>query len=136
MDFEYHVPASIIYGKGTSLKAATQAKALSLKNVLLVSDQFLEKIGVVKTLADALAADGLNVTIFTNINNEPTTIDVDNALKALKDNASDGIICLGGGSALDTAKAAAVLEDLGDFRNEAARFLGVLQDRIRTGSGT
>ena len=109
MDFEYHVPASIIYGKGTSLKAATQAKALSLKNVLLVSDQFLEKIGVVKTLADALKADGLNITVFTNINNEPTTIDVDNALAALKDSASEGIICLGGGSALDTAKAAAVL---------------------------
>ena len=33
------------------------------------------------------------------------------------------------------AKAAAVLEDLDDFRNEAARFLAVLQERIRAGSG-
>ena len=109
MDFEYHVPPSIIYGKGSRLKAAEQANALSLKNILIVSDKYLEQIGVVAEIADSLKTAGLDFAVFTDMQNEPTTIDVDKALDVLKQNGCDGILSIGGGSALDTAKSIAVM---------------------------
>jgi len=109
MNFEYHVPPSIIYGKGSRFKAAEHCSALSLKNLLIVSDKYLEQAGLVAGITDCLEAAGLGYAVFTDIPGEPTTTDVENALDALKRNKCDGILSIGGGSALDTAKSVAVM---------------------------
>jgi len=118
MNFEYHAPSSMIYKKGARLHAGQYAKVLGINKVFVISDRFMEKTGVVKELVDALGKDGLVVNIFTDIDNEPTDLDVNNALKALHADDCDGIISIGGGSVLDTAKMVAVIATNGGIASD------------------
>src|SRR5207253_7458284 len=53
---------------------------------------------------EALAAAGLELVVFDGVRENPTTADVDDCLAFARDARIDGLIGLGGGSSLDTAK--------------------------------
>ena len=109
MNFEYHAPPAIIFGKESRLKITDQIKSLRLKNPLVVSDDYLYKSGVVGNFTELLTRDGFEFSLFTEIKSEPVMADVSNALDIYNENNCDGVICIGGGSAIDTAKAVAVM---------------------------
>jgi len=109
MNFEFHVPPAIIYGKGGRYRAVECVKRLSISNLLIISDKYLGEIGITAEIADSVRASGIPYALFTNILNEPEIVDVENALAAFRVNNCDGILCIGGGSAIDTAKAVSVM---------------------------
>jgi alcohol dehydrogenase class IV len=79
------------------------------KTVVLISDAGVAKVGLVKRIKLILAHSGFDVIEFTDITGEPRSKDVDAATAIVRrcDNAC--IIGLGGGSAIDVAKLAAVI---------------------------
>lgn len=109
MNFEYNIPSVFINAKGARYGVAKQARALSIRKPLIVSDTYMFKAGVVSDITDKLADEGFDFAVFSDIEGEPEIENVNNALKSFSDNDCDGIICIGGGSAIDTAKAAAVM---------------------------
>lgn len=61
------------------------------------------------SLADALSSTGVPLHYFTDFQSEPTTLHLQHALGEFKKSQADGILAIGGGSALDLAKALSVL---------------------------
>ncbi|NCA14933.1 MAG: iron-containing alcohol dehydrogenase, partial [Proteobacteria bacterium] len=126
--FAFRAPARILTGSGAALEAGAAMQATGVRHVLVVSDPFIlaghAARAVVATLADA----GLQVTMFDRVDGEPTVRLVDEAYAAAVQAGVDGVIGLGGGSAMDVAKAAAILAKHG---GPLARFEGA--DRVPPG---
>jgi alcohol dehydrogenase class IV len=74
----------------------------------VVTDPFLLDQGPVAALADRLAAAGVEVAVFGEVEPDPTVANVQAALAALREHEADGLVAIGGGSSIDTAKAASV----------------------------
>ncbi|RST95683.1 alcohol dehydrogenase [Vagococcus bubulae] len=91
----------IVSGKD-SLRELNQ---LTLKKVLLVCDPYMVQSGKSDGLVQRLAESGIECTIFSDITPDPTIEIVTKGLVSALSVEPDGIIALGGGSAIDAAKA-------------------------------
>lgn len=72
--------------------------------LLIVTGTFAEASGILKKLTDALHASQIDFALFDQINHEPCFEDIYNGLDVYYSNQCDGIIALGGGSCIDSAK--------------------------------
>jgi alcohol dehydrogenase class IV len=109
LDVELHLPPEIHVGGGVSERAGEVAAALGLRRVLVVTDPVMVESGVAGTIEGHLTAAGIATATFSDIAGEPTTDFVDAGVAALRAHEADGVVAVGGGSPLDTAKAIAVL---------------------------
>ena len=119
MNYEVHIPSTLLVGADTRVNVGALAVQLGMKNVLLVSDKYLESIGLMAEIADTLKASGVLPVTFTDIESEPEIGNVLGAMKVINANNCDGIVSIGGGSSIDTAKAVSVLAanggDMADY---------------------
>ena len=99
----------VLFGCGTATKTGAQATALGMTRVLLVADPVIVKLGVHEPVLQALKQAGIEVGIFDKIQPEPHIEVMEQAAQAVRSNAYNGVIGMGGGSALDTAKTASIL---------------------------
>ncbi|RVT43464.1 iron-containing alcohol dehydrogenase [Sphingobium algorifonticola] len=109
MTATFHAPPVIIYGGNALADLAPQLRRLGTSRILLITDPFMQANGVAAAVAGAVRAYGYHLEIFDDIQPDPTDLNVAAAVAALKQMDGDAIVALGGGSAMDTAKAAAVL---------------------------
>jgi alcohol dehydrogenase len=105
----YRVPALITLGTGAAETVGPEAKRLGGHHAFLVMDPVLQKIGAADPLLKSLAAEGLRVTVHTGIEIEPSAGSVVQAVDGARAAGCDVVVALGGGSALDTGKAVAML---------------------------
>ena len=77
----------------------------AVKNVLLVTDAGLTKLGLYTELVKEIQSAQINVVIYDKTVANPTTQNVDEALSLYKNNNCNAIIAFGGGSPMDCAKA-------------------------------
>ena len=115
----------LVFGEGALGQLASELALLGVEKPLLISDRGLETAGVVARVQRA-APD--IAAIFLDVPENPTAAGADAAVAAYRAAACDGIVALGGGSVLDTAKLAAALVDAG---GGAAALIGK-PERIRT----
>lgn len=80
-------------------------KNQGLSHPLIVTGPRLMRSGAVDSLISALEGGGLNYSVFSEVNNNPTTDTVEDALRAYNDSGCDSIVAFGGGSPMDAAKA-------------------------------
>jgi alcohol dehydrogenase class IV len=76
---------------------------------LIVTDKGVRQNGLLEPILSVLSAAGVNAVIFEDVVSNPTISNVEDAVKAQKESGSEVIIAVGGGSPMDTAKAAAML---------------------------
>lgn len=81
--------------------------------ILLVSDQGLARLGLTTVVAERLESAGHPVTLFTELGGEPTLEDLASCRAAAERSGAEAVVGLGGGSAMDTAKAVAALAGTG-----------------------
>lgn len=98
-------PRIIQIGGRAALETPAVLKQLNLTNALVVTDTNLVSLGHVATVTDTLDAAGLGYSIFDGVVEDPTDVCVEAGLVALNNGEFDCIIGLGGGSAMDAAKA-------------------------------
>ena len=108
---QYNYPTTIYYGEGSLVAMAKSIAKMNLKKLLLVSDPTLDKLGMVKQVADVCASAGLNTVAFCNVHPNPIEDDVLAGIQVYKKEKCEGIIALGGGSPMDAAKAMLILVD-------------------------
>ena len=82
-------------------------KAKGIGRVLVVTDQGLVKAGIAAMLEDKLTSAGIQYRVYADTVPNPTVANVEEARALYVESQSQAIIALGGGSAMDCAKAAA-----------------------------
>ncbi len=112
-DFRFKIPQNIEFGMGSLNKLPEILKENKSDNVLLVSDRGLESIGVVKKVQDIIEAGGIKCTPYLDVIPNPTVDNVNAATAVYKECGASSIVALGGGSAIDVAKAIGVLANYG-----------------------
>jgi len=126
--FNNHLPVKVRFGEGIATTLPDVITELGAQNVFLMVDAGIEKFNpAAKSVIDHLVAvSGLIVTVFEKPAGEPTIEMVDDATSALMASGAQTLIALGGGSVIDTAKAARLCAQLNctfrDFQSKAPNY--------------
>ena len=97
------------HGKDAIKEIPNEIKARGFKKLFVTVTPDLIKFGVSKKVTDLLDENGIAYEIFSEIQANPTIENVKAGVKAFKDAKADGIIAIGGGSSMDTAKAIGII---------------------------
>lgn len=97
------------HGKGAIKEIVPVAQSKGFKHVFVCTDPDLLKFGVSKKVTDLLDEAGIAYTIYSGIKPNPTIENVKEGVEAFKACGADSIITIGGGSAMDTAKAIGII---------------------------
>lgn len=108
MSTTFFIPAVNVMGDGALADAVGLLKGYGFKQALIVTDDFLNKSGVVKQLTDLLDKENIKAVVYAGTKPNPTTKNVQEGLELLKANNCDFVISLGGGSPHDCAKGIAL----------------------------
>jgi alcohol dehydrogenase len=100
----YFIPTVNLLGAGAAQEAGKQAVLLGGKKALIVTDAYLEKIGMAKEIADIVEAAGVKILIYSGAEPNPTDKNVHDGFDIYKKEGCDMIITVGGGSAHDCGK--------------------------------
>jgi alcohol dehydrogenase class IV len=106
---EFIVPSLIIAGSGSMGKVGEQCKRRGWTRGLIVTDQIMQKLGLVGQVEEMLGQHGIESAVFPGVNSEPVVEFVQEGLDLYKQKGCDFLLALGGGSPLDTAKAISVM---------------------------
>lgn len=98
-------PKPTIYsGSGSARKVCATIGHFGVKRVLVVTDAMLVKLGIVSGITDELERLGVEFVLFAEILPDPTYDAVEKGVNVALENNTDGILAIGGGSAMDAAK--------------------------------
>ena len=101
---QYNFPTVLFYGADALKDLAPAIQKRGLKSLLLVTDPGLVQIGLADSVKNTLTDTGLDIEIFDDVHPNPIEEDVTTGVEMYKSGGFDGIIALGGGSAMDVAK--------------------------------
>ncbi|MDQ6816059.1 MAG: iron-containing alcohol dehydrogenase [Actinomycetota bacterium] len=112
--FSNHLPVNIRFGQGVAVELGGVVRSRGADQVLLIADAGLEEANAaVGECVAALLDAGVRVARFAKPPGEPTIDVVDRAAAAMADAEPQAVIAIGGGSVIDTAKAARLCAELG-----------------------
>ena len=97
------------FGAGAIQEIPNEIKKRGFKKVLVVSDKDLLKFGVTKKVTNLLDSNEIPYEIFSDLKANPTVTNVKNGVEFFKSAGADSIVAVGGGSAMDTAKAIGII---------------------------
>jgi len=107
-------PSRLFVGGKAVGKLGEVLSQLGSRRPLLVVDPTLLRLGVAQPVLDALESAGVAYGTFSEVVEDPTDVSILAAARVIREGDHDAVIGLGGGSAIDTAKAAAVVNALGE----------------------
>ena len=96
----------VTFGRGCLAEVGDRAGALGLRRVALFSDAGVAKLPIFATTRDSLVAAGIDVVTYTDVHVEPTDASFQDGARFAQEVDPDGYVSLGGGSVIDTCKAA------------------------------
>ncbi len=122
-------PTAVKFGPGRIRELADHCKAVGIRRPLLVTDKALASLPITAQALDILDAAGLGRAVFSEVDPNPNETNMEAGLKVYRAGGHDGVVCFGGGSALDLGKMIALmvdqkvsvwdLEDIGDWWTRA-----------------
>lgn len=108
MDFSYHMPADLRFGRGLADKIGDICKEISGENVLVVTGTgSTKRSGLLDRVLASLKAAGLGAAVFDKVTQNPLTTTVYEGVELAKAEGCCVILGVGGGSIMDAAKAIA-----------------------------
>lgn len=105
----WNYPTPIKFGPGRILELADHARGMGMTRPLLVTDPGLAGLSFVTDIVARNNEAGLPTALFSEVQGNPVGANVDAGVKAYKEHGADGVVALGGGSALDVGKAVALM---------------------------
>ena len=105
----WHYPTAMRFGCGRTAQIADTCREFGIVSPLLVTDPGLISMPMVEQILNQCQQQLENCTIFSDLQPNPVEANVTAGVAAFKANGHDGVIALGGGSALDVAKAIALM---------------------------
>lgn len=107
--YQYFVPGRTLFGYGCLAGIGPEIRANGYKKALIVTDQSLVELGIVKKVTDVLEEYEIGYALYTGVKPNPDLGNVDGALALVKQEDCDFLISIGGGSAHDCAKAVGIV---------------------------
>ncbi len=98
--------SNIRYGPGATLEIGMDLVDMGIKDVLVVADPNLTKLDFVNTALEVLDKENIRYTLFDKVRVEPTDTSLKEAIDFASARTFDAFVAIGGGSTIDTAKAA------------------------------
>ena len=98
----------LTFGRGCLAEAGARAAGRGLRRVALFTDPFLAEGPYVDSVKQSLIGAGMDVAVFSDIRIEPDQDTIEKAASFLRGGKFDGVVSVGGGSSMDTAKSAMV----------------------------
>ena len=118
--YQFQTPTKIISGIGSTAEIIKELNDLYAKKVLLITDPGLVQAGVAQQVVEMLKQAAVEVEIFDAVEPDPSIQVATKAAEMAKNVKANVLIALGGGSAIDTAKSAALLVTNGGYLKDYA----------------
>ncbi len=99
----------IKFGLGATDEIAHDARRLGLSRVLIVTDAHLAALGLPDRIRTLLGEAGIKAEVYDGVEIEPTDRSMEEAAEYARGREFDGLVAVGGGSAIDTGKAVNLL---------------------------
>ncbi len=143
-------PTAIKFGVGRIAELAEHCAAAGVKKPLFVTDKALANLPITAEAVAVLKAAGLGTAVFSEVDPNPNETNMADGIKAYLAGGHDGVICFGGGSALDLGKMIALmahqradllvwdLEDVDDWytRADASKIAPIIAVPTTAGTGS
>ncbi len=97
------------FGKGAIRLLIPELKKLGIRRALVVTDRFLYESGAAARVGDVLLEAGVEYAVYYQVTPNPTVSIVEECIRAAKGLSVELLVALGGGSAIDTAKAVSIV---------------------------
>ena len=97
------------FGRGAVRLLGPELKKMNIHRALVVTDPFLYKTGAADYVGRTLEAAGIGYAVFHQVQPNPTVDVVNQCILAARTLAVDLLVAVGGGSAIDTAKATSIV---------------------------
>mmetsp|Transcript_19377 Transcript_19377/g.46813 ORF Transcript_19377/g.46813 Transcript_19377/m.46813 type:complete len:525 (+) Transcript_19377:118-1692(+) len=115
--------SNLRFGPGSTAEVGQDLDFMNARNVIIVTDQTVEQLPPMQVLQESLDRHDIIYKIFNQVRVEPNDVSFQNAINYFQNYKSnsgpyDAVIAMGGGSTIDTAKAAnlyATYPPAGDF---------------------
>lgn len=98
--------SNLRYGPGVTREVGMDLADMGLKRVLVITDPRIAKLPPVEVVRESLTREGIAFDLFDQVRVEPTDRSFQKAIEAATTTDYDAFVAVGGGSAIDTAKAA------------------------------
>jgi alcohol dehydrogenase class IV len=105
----WNYPTAIRFGAGRIKELPEACRTLGMKSPLLVTDPALAKLPMIADAVKSCVDAGLGCEVYSNLQANPVEENVTGGVAAYRAGKHDGVIAFGGGSALDTGKAIALM---------------------------
>ena len=129
---KWNYPTTVFFGAGIAADIAQHCGDLGIQQPLLVTDRGLAEHDLVVSLKKSLDEAQLPCAIFADIKPNPVGENITAGVEAFRQHQADGVVAVGGGSALDAAKAIALMvaqsRPLWDFEDCGDNWLRVNPD--------
>ncbi len=130
-----------LFGRGAIQLLGPELRRMEVGRALVVTDRFLYESGAAARVGEVLSQAGVEYAVFYQVQPNPTVQVVEDCAAAVRSLSAQLLVALGGGSAIDTAKAAAILAANGgrleDYEGEnKSRAPGVPIAAVNTTAGT
>ena len=129
MKSNWNYPTTVWVGENRAKDLSIACNNLGIKKPLFVTDKDLINLPFIKKIISEVKKKFEELKFFSNFSGNPIGENVDEGVKEFKKNDCDGVIAIGGGSALDVGKAIAFMsaqnrpiwdfEDVGDHWKRA-----------------
>ena len=123
----WNYPTSIWFGHERTKDIVKACEHLNIKNPLIVTDEALVTLPIIEDLINPLKNENISFTLFSDVQSNPSAKNVEDGVKVFNENACDGVIAFGGGSALDAGKTIAFMSgqslSIWDFEDVGDNFL-------------
>ncbi len=105
----FNVPSTIAFGAGASRELPAHVHRLGKRRALIVTDAFFAGNGLADEFVALLTKDNIAASVFSQVQPDPTDVNVRAGVRAFRESSADIVVALGGGSAIDAAKAISML---------------------------
>ena len=108
--FEFYNPTRVVYGQGIASDFKAELDSLGIGKYFIVSDTIISDLGLTKKVVDCLLSSGVEITgEFLDVPQDSEVNTVNECAEQATDSGAQGLIAIGGGSVIDTAKAVNIL---------------------------
>jgi alcohol dehydrogenase class IV len=103
------VPPVLVFGSGAAGQIGEESRKLGGKKGLIITDEVLLKLGVLEGVGQTLSQAEIQFAVYSGVFTEPTVDFVQEGVRSYRESDCDFLLAVGGGSAIDTAKAISVM---------------------------
>ncbi|HLJ66557.1 MAG TPA: iron-containing alcohol dehydrogenase [Chloroflexota bacterium] len=105
--FTFALSTRVIFGSGSVEEVGREVGACGKHALLVTGSTFARRSGLMQRIHASIRSEGVDVTTFDGLAQNPTTDVIDSGAQVARDTGVDVVLGLGGGSAMDAAKAIA-----------------------------